>query len=142
MKIERDVILDLLPVVLSGEASAATRELVEEYLRQDPELARRVRAQGAESDPKVGPALSPEVELRSLARTRRLLGVQKWLFALAITFTAFALALRITYRDHRIHEIRLMIFEYPLELGAVLMVAIGCRAGYYAVRRRLRSMAV
>ena len=45
MKVERDVIIDLLPVYFSGEASAATCALVEECFREDPELERT--AQGA-----------------------------------------------------------------------------------------------
>ena len=141
MKIDRDVILDLLPVYLSGEASAATKELVEEYLKQDPDLARRVRAQGAESFPKPAP-LPPELELRSLIRTRRLLGLQKWLFALAITFTAISLATKIEFNDGRISSIRLLIFDYPRQFGITLVLAIGCWVAYRAIRRRLRSMAV
>ena len=39
MNVTREIILDLLPVYLSGEASPATRSLVEEYMKRDPELA-------------------------------------------------------------------------------------------------------
>jgi len=44
MKVERDVIIDLLPVYFSGEASAATQALVEERFREDPELERIARS--------------------------------------------------------------------------------------------------
>jgi len=44
MKVERDVIIDLLPVYFSGEASAATQALVEEGFREDPELERIARS--------------------------------------------------------------------------------------------------
>jgi anti-sigma factor RsiW len=40
MKITRDVITDLLPAYLTGEASADTRALIEEYLEEDREFAR------------------------------------------------------------------------------------------------------
>ncbi len=40
MEITRDVILDLMPLVLAGEASNDTSRLVEQYLEQHPELAR------------------------------------------------------------------------------------------------------
>ena len=33
MKLEREVIIDLLPAYFSGEASAATRALVEDFSR-------------------------------------------------------------------------------------------------------------
>jgi len=38
-KITRNVILDLMPLYLAGEASQDTKELVEEYLEIDKELA-------------------------------------------------------------------------------------------------------
>ena len=38
-KITRNVILDLMPLYLAGEASRDTRELVEEYFEKDKELA-------------------------------------------------------------------------------------------------------
>ena len=43
MNVTKEVIIDLLPVYLAGEASLATRVLVEEFLAQDPELAQEVR---------------------------------------------------------------------------------------------------
>ena len=46
MKITRDVILDLLPLYLAGEASQDTRELVENYLENDQELATLAKRTG------------------------------------------------------------------------------------------------
>ena len=40
MTVTRDVIMDLLPLYLSDEASSDSRALVEEHLDKDPELAR------------------------------------------------------------------------------------------------------
>lgn len=42
MELSRDVVVDLLPAYLSGEASAETRRLVESRMAGDPELARLV----------------------------------------------------------------------------------------------------
>jgi anti-sigma factor RsiW len=39
MEITRNVILDVLPLYLAGEASADTQALVEHYLETDPEVA-------------------------------------------------------------------------------------------------------
>ena len=39
MNITRDIILDLLPLYLAGEASQETRDLIEEFLKTDQELA-------------------------------------------------------------------------------------------------------
>ena len=71
MTVSRDVILDLLPVYLAGEGSPATRELVEAFLKEDPELAQHVRLQWAENFRRIAPStLPPELELRALSRTR------------------------------------------------------------------------
>ena len=42
-KITRNVILDLMSLYLAGEASQDTRELVEEYLKTDKELAKMAK---------------------------------------------------------------------------------------------------
>ena len=39
-EISRDVILDLLPLYIADEASQNTRDLVDSYLKSDPELAK------------------------------------------------------------------------------------------------------
>ena len=88
MSITRPVILDLWPAYVSGEASAETRALVDEYLRGDPEFARQLR-----EDPLGGiepPPLPPDVETTAFARARRQLRGFPWLLHLAITFSAFA----------------------------------------------------
>ena len=47
IEIERNVILDLLPLYLAGEASPDTQALVEQYLASDPELAETVELAAA-----------------------------------------------------------------------------------------------
>ena len=39
MEISRNIILDLLPLYIADEASPETRDLVEQYLENDPDLA-------------------------------------------------------------------------------------------------------
>ncbi|KPK93638.1 MAG: hypothetical protein AMJ88_07320 [Anaerolineae bacterium SM23_ 63] len=39
MNIPRSIVIDLLPLYLAGEVSQETRELVEQYLQTDPEIA-------------------------------------------------------------------------------------------------------
>jgi predicted anti-sigma-YlaC factor YlaD len=139
MNITREVILDLLPLYLAGEASPATRTLVEEYLAQDAEVARMVRDQKIETGPRDTAPPDHDLELRSLLRTRRYLGVQKWLFALAITFSAVSLTTEVTFHDRRITKIYLLIFDYPLQFGGFVAMALGCWIAYILLRRRLRS---
>ena len=141
MSIPKEVILDLLPVYLAGETSPATRAWLEEYLAQDPELADRVRRQMTESfDPaSPPPALPPELELRALRRTRRMMTLLRWLFGLGMAFSAIALALAISFRPFKI---RLLLLDYPAQLGPCLAVGVACWIAYFVFRRRLRTTSV
>jgi anti-sigma factor RsiW len=88
MTVTRPVILDLWPAYASGEASQDTRALVDAFLRDDPEFARQLR-----EDPLSqldGPAPSPDLELRALAKARRRLGGFRSLLFLAIMFSCMA----------------------------------------------------
>ncbi len=139
MNITREVILDLLPVYLAGEASPDTRTLVEEYVQHDAELAQSIRLQVAEAFATTPlPALPPELELRSLHRTRRLLGWQRWLFACAITFTALSLSSQFSFAGGRLREFHFLLRDYPAQYGICLMLAVISWLAYFSLRRRLR----
>jgi len=140
MEVTRDVILDLLPVYLAGEASTDTRALVEAYLERDRELARRIRGQWMEGLAKAVPAhLPPDLELHSLRRTRNLLGWLRWLFGLGIAFTSIGLALDIRFARGRLRDIHLLLLDYPRELSVALGLGACCWAAYFGLRRRLRT---
>jgi hypothetical protein len=139
MNVTREVILDLLPVYLAGEASPATRALIEEYMEQDKELAQRIRSQMAESFAKITPpALPPSLELRSLRRTRALIGWQKWLFGFGICFTAIALTSQFSFQNGRMKDFHFLVRDFPVQFGSFALLAIACWIGYYSIRRRLR----
>ena len=139
MNITREVIMDLLPVYLAGEASLATRVLVEEFLAQDPELAQEVRSL-KQTDPLKTTLLElpPELELRSLRRTRSLLSWQRWLFGLGIGFSAIALTSEFSFKEGRLREFHFLIQDYPSQFGMCLLLALACWIAYFVVRRRLR----
>jgi hypothetical protein len=139
MNVTREVILDLLPVYLAGEASPATSALIEEYMEQDPELAQRIRLQWADNLGKIAPSvLPPDLELRSLRRARALIGWQKWLFGFGICFTAIALTSEISFEGIRVKEFHFLMCEFPAQFGSFAVLAIACWIGYYCLRRRLR----
>jgi len=139
MSIPKEVILDLLPVYLAGEASPATRAWLEEHLAQDPELAERVRQRRTQSFDQALPPLAPELELRALRRTRRMMTLLRWLFGLGMAFTAVALALAISFRPFKI---RLLLLAYPAQLGPCLAAGVACWTAYFVFRRRLRTTSV
>ena len=137
--ITREVILDLLPIYLSGEASPATRALVEDYMKQDPDLAQRIRLRWAENFVKVAPsALPPDLELRSLRRTRTLLACQRWLFGFGIFFVAVSLSNEFSLADGRLKEFHFLLRDYPVEFGICLTLGLACWITYFSIRRRLR----
>lgn len=140
MNVTRDVILDLLPVYLSGESSPDTRLIIEEYMKGDEDLARRIRGQWIESLAKAAPtSLPPELELRTLRRTRRLLGWQRWLFGFGIAFLSLAFAMDIRFGEDGIEEFHFVIQKYPGQLGIFLGLGLACWIAYFALRRRLRT---
>jgi len=140
MNVTREVILDLLPVYLAGEASLATRALIEEYMEQDQELAQRIRVQWADNLAKITPAaLPPDLELRSLRRTRALLGWQKWLFGFGICFTAIALTSEFSFQNGHFAEFHFLVRDFPAQFGSFAALAITCWIAYFSIRRRLRT---
>jgi anti-sigma factor RsiW len=90
MNISRDVVKDLIPVYLTGDASADTRALVESYLKTDPELAEDVSAArgtglGLPATP------PPTAEKQTLDATRQLLKSRTSTLVVATIFTVLPL---------------------------------------------------
>jgi ferric-dicitrate binding protein FerR (iron transport regulator) len=69
-EVTRDVVGDLWPLCQSGDASADSRALVEEYLARDEEFAKTMRA--GDRLPRLAPQLrlSPDAERRLLDEAR------------------------------------------------------------------------
>jgi hypothetical protein len=92
MKITKDIVRDLLPAYLAGDASAETRAAVEEYLGKFADLRQIVEAAGTHSPPL--PAAPAGLEVRSLERTRLLLGHKNFWLGFALIFCLGAPILR------------------------------------------------
>jgi hypothetical protein len=88
MKITRATIVDLWPVYSSGDASPETVALVEEFIRDDPELAEQLRHEPVL--PAHVPPLPPDHETRALTVTRRRLRGMPLLLLLALIFSGQA----------------------------------------------------
>ena len=89
--VTREVVTDLWPLYLSGDASADTRRLVEEFLAGDAELARSLREAGNDPlEPYLPPALPPDHELSVLRRVKRRLWGYPTLLQLALIFSGLA----------------------------------------------------
>lgn len=139
MYVTQDVILDLLPLYLAGEASPATRVLVEAYLKEHPDIGERVRH--ASGDPLAAlppPSAPPDLEMQSLRRTMRLLTRQRWLFAVAIWLTCAPFMTVITFPQGHMH-LRFLINDYPVQLGICAQFAVWCWLYYFYIRYRVRT---
>ena len=142
MNVTREVILDLLPVYLSGEASPATSSLVEENMKLDKALARQIRERWAENFAKASPSLlPPDLELKSLRRTKNLLGWQRWLFGFGMFFSLIPLSCEFTFAGGRLTEFHFLMHNSPVELSVCLTLAAACWIAYFGLRQQLRKTA-
>jgi hypothetical protein len=89
--VTRDVIVDLWPLYVSGEASQDTQRLIQAFLAKDPEFAGKLGQNVREPLPGPDvPALKPDHELKTLALIKRRLAGPIWLLQLALVFTVLA----------------------------------------------------
>jgi len=86
MEINKNIILDLLPIYMSNEASGETKELVEKYLAENEDLARIVELQkeSLDNSSKIPVPLSKDHQIAAYKKSR----IQ---IALTIVFAAMVL---------------------------------------------------
>lgn len=83
INLDEDVILDLLPLYFGGDASAASRAIVEAYFEEHPQFARTVRAAQV-NVPRVPGDASPNSGHAAISRVKRQLKWRSGLVAIAI----------------------------------------------------------
>ncbi len=81
--VTREIISDLYVLYSSGDATADSRRLVEEFLSHDPELAASLKESGG-TIPILPAPLPPGHELKTLNRIKRRLSGPIWLLWLAM----------------------------------------------------------
>ena len=113
MIIEREVIVDLLPAYFSGEASAATRRLVEDFFRENPDFEKSARSSAGplESLKAAPPRLDPEKEKLALERARLVTETRTSFFWLAVIST-------------------LMLFLFRIQNGKLIWIVWGSGSGF------------
>jgi hypothetical protein len=92
MKITRDVINDLWPLYLDGAASADSRALVEEFLREDPTWKQTLQESTRDSGRLPAPALQPDREIEMLNRLKKRALTKRIIFFGALIASAQAFA--------------------------------------------------
>ena len=137
MTLDPAVIQDLLPLYLAGEASPATRKLVEEHLAANPDLARLARAA---SDPELsrfgGPTTlpTPSAGKSALDATRRLLRRRSWLMGCAIFTTVLPFSVQGNQNGIQFFLLR----DAPATATVSFVLASLLWVAFWRVSRRLR----
>jgi hypothetical protein len=135
MKVTRDVINDLLPAYIAGEASADTVALVEAFLRQDPDLVRTVEALRTNPLPELPIVLRPTQEKETLDMTKRLLRWRGILMGVALFLTM----LPFSFVFHKEITWSFLRDMPPAATVLVFLGALVCWTGFFYVRRRLQG---
>lgn len=138
MKITRNVINDLLPVYLAGDASDDTRALLEDYMRNDPTLAADVRAHAEKGtallrvleSPRV--AATPDHELATLQKIRSYTRYRNQFLAFGLAFAMMPFAFggsngEITW---------IMFRDNPKQAALFLVASAYCWISRYILGRR------
>ena len=133
MKITRDVIIDLLPAYLAGEASEDTKRLVDEFLQTDPEFAELIAEQkGPFESTDIKP--SKENEMKTLENTRSLLRKRSLYLAFGIFFTLCTVSFKFGAGG-----VQWMWVDFPFAALACLLVGLLMWVGYARTNRSLNG---
>jgi hypothetical protein len=122
--IDRDIILDLLPLYRAGLGSPTTRALVAAWLAEHPEL------DGGSDHNRDG-----EDWRDTLARARRIARWRRWTFGIAIALTVICLAIEIDLTGHP-PTVRLLALKAPLAFAPIALAAIVAWIAYWLLRRK------
>ena len=125
--IDREIILDLLPLYRAGMASAPSRRLVEQWLQTE-----------GGSEPQPGEETAPDVELAALRRARSLLRWQRRLYGSAIGLTVLSFTTKLQVEQGKLLGAHLLGVDYPWVFGPVALAAVACWVAYFRLKARLR----
>lgn len=137
MKVDRDVVIDLLPVYFSGEASPATRALVEECFREDPELELSARSANQSVDVLKDVTL-PQDQWKEMLALERMREKTETLYATWVVAFTFLMATMFQIRNHR--PVFVLLKQPPLV--GLFCIAAACILGFVFFRLRARSASV
>jgi hypothetical protein len=136
MKITRDVINDLLPLVDANECSPDTRALVDEYRRAHPDDAQEIdNAHAAVRGLRVPESLTKEDEMQSLERTKRMIRLRTYLMAFAIFFSLVPFSVL-----HTSGRTYWLLLEAPMSAAFYGIGGVLCWIGYAFVRRQTQDL--
>lgn len=135
MNIQREVILDLVPLYLSGEASQATKLLVEEYAQQHSDIADLISKTSVDLfAEREEYSLPKELEMKSMERTKSLLRIRSIILGVSMFLSLLPLSIR--GGSEGVRWLWSGAESYALAVGALAALAW---FSYAIVHRKLRA---
>lgn len=136
MNVPDEVMDDLLTVYLAGEASPATKALVENHARENAAFASRITAAGSLS---VGDQMpldaARDLELRVLKQTREFISLRTVFFAGGILFTLLPLVFSFDAGGAEF----LILGKHPGLVWAFWSIAAASWSACYVMHRQVRQ---
>lgn len=127
MNIPKHLIIDLLPLYLAGEVSDETRDLIEGYLKSDPQLATLAeQAKDAKPLQEIPAPLNKESEMEALRKVKKML-VQHNVFLVIAVIVTFLFGMSILFLQD----------ENPLAPFVLFGLAAFFWTGFYLVNRKI-----
>jgi len=132
MKITREIINDLLPIYFSDECSSDTKQLVEEYLKSDPEFGKQVEQYQQNPIPDAIPeTLEKGDEMKSLLKTRRMLKIRSYLMGFAIFCTLVSFSFL-----HTNGKTYMLMNEAPYSAAVYAILGAGFWIAYFVFKQK------
>jgi len=142
MNITENIILDLLPLYFEKEASAETRELVENYFVDNPAFGDKMKKEYEQGLPfAFTNAFKPEDKMIILKNTQKLLGFRSVLLNTAIIFTLFPF-LYFTLYDFEGRTFQGFSWIWTDAGTLAWMLGIVAWVGYFGLRFRMRTSGI
>ena len=133
--VSRNVILDLLPAYIAGEASEESRALVEKFAQNDPQIAGFIRTGNLETDPiSQRTAVPDDLEMKTIKHVRHSIRLQMWYVAFATAAVLVAPLIAMQFTDEVnwgfLDFIVMGILIFGTSLGYVLISRISENIAY------------
>jgi hypothetical protein len=134
MKVTSEVILDLIPLYLSGDASKDTIKLVESYFESDPDFERQVKDNSGVLFPNnISSPQKKEIEVKSLIKTKKMIKLRSYLLGFAIFFSLVPFSFLST--DEKTYW---LLLEAPKSAMIYAVLGVFFWLVYYVTRKRLQ----
>ncbi len=130
-----EVMNDLLTLYLAGEASAATRALVEDYARQNPRFARALAGAGNPLPVPDTPHTTEDHEMHTLKLVRQYIFLRSLFFGMGIAFTLIPFLF--TWSGNGIGFF--LLRDVPGLGYAALSIAAASWSAFYVMHREVRK---